>query len=476
MSARKTGATPRRTALSTRLSLRLALVALLFMVVQVASVIWMYASNPNALDELLLSAESDRVSDAMVATPQGPRLVAPPALSEPFSPNTRFAFVVRDTEGRLIASQDTGDLKIADEAPWSVPVVRTQREERGDHFLLTGMRREEVGDEAVWVNLAIAGQGFSPFIPVILNELQLHALLPLGLLSVLFLLFNVSAMLSSFRPLNRVIEQVNGIDPSEVGVRISGDESPVLEVHALVTSVNRMLERIELSVQALQDFAGDAAHELRTPLAVMLLNIEKLPPGPLRESLMSDVVAMRRLVDQMLDMSHANALDIQAGAEADLVGVGREAVIELAPLAYVRGRKITFQDLSRGRDLTIRGHAEALGRALRNLVENALSHTPEGSEVVVACGPGRCLSVRDHGPGIPEEMRGAVLRRHCRLHPEEGGGAGLGLAIADTIVRAHRGRIEIAEAPGGGALVCLMLDREGGESGSSPPRLTATRA
>jgi signal transduction histidine kinase len=159
----------------------------------------------------------------------------------------------------------------------------------------------------------------------------------------------------------------------------------------------------------------------------------------------------------MLDLSHADALEVDGHSHADLRAIAADVASELTPLAVARRRSIVFRDSGSN---TVPGHAEAIGRALRNLVENALSHTPPGTAVEVAAGPGAQCSVRDHGPGIPADRRSAVLERFHRLDKSRAEGAGLGLAIASTIMQLHGGRIEIGDAPDGGALVRLIFPDE----------------
>jgi len=446
-------ATRRVRPLWARMTIRLGLVALLFFAIQLASVLWIYVRNPNALDELLVTAEANRIAAEMVETATGPRLGNPDTLGPPISAATARAFLVHDASGNIVARRDDGTLRVADEPPAVFVVIRTQREQHGERFLLSGSRRITLAGQPLWISLAISGQGFRPYVPILVDEIRVHVIFPLLLLSGLYLLFNFSAVRSALKPLEAVIATVDRIDPAQIGQRIAPPGKPVREVEALVASVNRMLARIEQSVRALQDFAADAAHELRTPLAIATLNAEALPPGPGREGLLQDMHAMRRLIEQMLDMSNATALEIPAGAEANLTAIAAEVVSDLAPLAISRHRSITFVP-SADRQI-VRGHADALGRALRNVVENALQHTPQGSEVTVICGPGPQIAVCDSGPGIPPERRAEVLERHRRLDPGDGNGAGLGLAIAETIMRTHRGRIEITDAPGGGAKVTL---------------------
>ena len=434
-----------------RLSVRLAMVGLVFLLVQLLAVVWMYAENPNELDELLVTAEANRIARDI---PQM-RLadVVPDDLRRPLAGDTKRAFLVHARGGGVVARFDDGDLQVPDQAPMSFLANRTERESWGARFLLSGTRRVTVAHETYWITVALSGHGYPAFIPVIFNEIRVHVLLPLLLLSIMFLLFNFSVVRSTLKPLEATIAAVDRIDPAHVSTRIEAQTSS-REAQALVNSVNRMLERVERAVRTLKEFAGDAAHELRTPLAVMMLSIGKLPASPEKSKLIADAQGMRRLVDQMLDLSQADALEIDAHTRADLGAVAAEVAAELTPLAVARRRSIAFRDSGAS---VVPGHVEAIGRALRNLVENALSHTPPGTVVEVAAGPGPQCSVRDHGPGIPPDRRGAVLERFRRLDKSHAQGAGLGLAIASTIMELHGGRIEIDDAPGGGALVRLVF-------------------
>ncbi|MFG1466376.1 ATP-binding protein [Xanthobacter sp. DSM 24535] len=438
-----------------RLSVRLALVGLVFLVVELAAVVWMYVRNSNELDQLLVTAEADRIAGDI------PQMQAngavPEALRQPTAAGTRRAFLIHERGGGVIARFNDGDLKIADEPPASFLVIRTQRESWGDRFLLSGTRRVAVGQHPFWITVAISGHGFQPFVPVIFNEIRFHVIFPLLLLSLMFLLFNFSVVRSTLRPLQRTITAINAIDPAQVGTRIEAEASS-REVAALVSAVNAMLERIERSVRALKDFAGDAAHELRTPLAVMMLSIGKLPDSPEKAKLEVDAQRMKRLVNQMLDMSYATALELDPDRRADLAAIAREVVTELTPLAVARGHSISFMDQGTA---AVHGHGEAIGRALRNLVENALTHTPAGAPVEVTVGPGPQLDVRDHGPGIPEDRRTEVLQRFRRLDRSQPDGAGLGLAIVSTIMTLQGGVMRIEDAHGGGARIRLVF-REGG--------------
>ncbi|WP_051391231.1 sensor histidine kinase [Paraburkholderia mimosarum] len=435
------------------MSIRLAVVGVVFMLIQLLAVIWMYVRNPNELDQLLISAEANRIAQEISTVRPDAGIAFSDALRQPLAPRTRRSFLIHEKGGSIVGRYDDGDLRIEQEAPVSFLVIRTQRETWGDRFLLTGTRRVSVGDRPFWITVAISGEGFAPFIPVIYDEIRFHVVIPLILLSALLLLFNFSVVKSTLKPLNEAIAAVNNIDPSQITNRIEAP-TPSWEVQALVRAVNRMLDRLQRSVETTREFAGNAAHELRTPLSILMLGIGNLPNSDAKAKLAKDAHRMKRLVDQMLDMAQASTIEINADAKADLNSIARDVSTELLPLAVARGRSIAYVEAG---GATIRGHAEAIGRALRNVIENGLEHTPEGSTVEVTSGPGRCCSVRDYGRGIPEAERARIFDRFYRIDRTRSGGAGLGLAIATAIMEAHGGRIDVADAPGGGTLVSLRF-------------------
>ena len=172
-------------------------------------------------------------------------------------------------------------------------------------------------------------------------------------------------------------------------------------------AVNRALDRVERAIQALRQFTADAAHELRTPLASMTLTIERLPASVERQKLKDDAVAMSRLIGQMLDLARTDALDDMRQHRCDLHEIASRVAAEMAPVAVGAGRSIRYRNEGSS---TVEGRGELLERAVRNLIENALTHTPPGTEVEVIVGPGREIKVRDHGAGIPVELRQTSLR------------------------------------------------------------------
>ncbi len=201
------------------------------------------------------------------------------------------------------------------------------------------------------------------------------------------------------------------------------------------------------------------SHDLRTPLTALRAAIEALAdgvaPDPQRylRSMQRDVDALAAMVDDLFLLTRVEAgrLDLDP-TPIDLAEIADEAVEALAPVAARRGIDVALHASSR---VPVLGNAAALGRVIRNLVDNAIRHAPDRSTVTVALDTGvggPTVRVVDEGPGFPPGFEDQAFDRFSRADAARGrttGGAGLGLAIARGLVEAHGGRIWIEAAPGG---------------------------
>jgi signal transduction histidine kinase len=135
--------------------------------------------------------------------------------------------------------------------------------------------------------------------------------------------------------------------------------------------------------------------------------------------------------------------------------VAVDVATHLAPLA-VAGQRL-IEVVGSDRPIMVTGVRDSLFRAVRNLAENALVHTPIGSTVSIAVTDAPSISVSDRGPGIPVEQRSAIFERYWQGDRDRGGGVGLGLAIVAQTVAAHGGEIVVGDVAGGGALITIRF-------------------
>jgi two-component system, OmpR family, sensor kinase len=240
----------------------------------------------------------------------------------------------------------------------------------------------------------------------------------------------------------------------------SGDE-----IARLGTTLNEMLRRLGDVMAHERRFVADASHELRTPLAILKTELElALDHGRPREELVAALESAAEETDRLTQL--AEDLLVIAQSDHGMLAITRERA-DLAEVLDGVGARFSRRAVDGGRALEIDVEAGLEARidrlrieqALGNLVENALRYG-EGSVELSAYRAGACLElhVRDHGRGFGEEFARRAFERFSRADVSHGqGGAGLGMAIVDSIARAHGGEAQLANRPGGGADVWLLL-------------------
>lgn len=265
--------------------------------------------------------------------------------------------------------------------------------------------------------------------------------------------------------LTRTAQQISAHDLSRrLSLSQRGDE-----LGRLGATFDSMIDRLERAFQQQRQFTADASHELRTPLTAMRGQIEvalsRERPAEAYRAVLCQVLAqierMGRMLGSLLTLARADADALSLQREPLDV---RELVLgvaeQLQPLAAERAVQLV---VDAPQPITIQGDEDQLLQVLFNIVNNALTHTPGGGSVTLACridNGEACISVRDTGTGIAPEHLARVFDRFYRVDPARSraaGGAGLGLAISRALVEAHGGCIDVESAPGRGTCFTVRL-------------------
>lgn len=297
-------------------------------------------------------------------------------------------------------------------------------------------------------------------------------IMPFLLLMPLILLMIAVLVKRSFRPVARIAEE---LDRREDVLSALDERDVPLEIRPFVLSINRQLARIAGLVAQQQRFIADAAHELRSPMTALMLQVERLASTPLPEPARTrlDHVRMgiereRHLLEKLLDLARSQT-DIAARVEAvSLHRLFRGVLAEVWPLAEAKALDIGMQP---GEDIVLDTSAFDLALLLRNLVENAIRYTPEGGRIdleAVEEGGQVHILISDTGPGIPVSERERVFDAFYRIPGSGQTGSGLGLSIVRSLARRLGARLRLAwtdEVAETGLRVCVMLDRNGAARG-----------
>jgi signal transduction histidine kinase len=246
------------------------------------------------------------------------------------------------------------------------------------------------------------------------------------------------------------------IDPAKANVRLPMTNIPD-EIKPLVKAMNVALDRLDEGLKHQREFNADAAHQLRTPLAVLSTNIETMTDKKVAAKLQYDVELMTRIVSQLLLVARLDAQSISFDDRVDLNIAATNVASNLGPLAIASGKHLAVEQNQL--PVFVRCNAQALTAALSNLIENAIMHTPPQTTVVVNVTEDPGVEVVDTGKGIPAAHRDQIFERFWK-GDRQGKGAGLGLSIVKRTMSALRGTVSVSEAPGGGAAFKLIFPQQ----------------
>lgn len=262
------------------------------------------------------------------------------------------------------------------------------------------------------------------------------------------------AVSRGLRPVARVADDVQRRDSDRLDPL--GLEGVPRELLPLVERLNALFARVTRSLDRERRFTADAAHELRTPLAAIRAQAEVAlgtPEAGARDAVLRKVIAgcdrAARLVEQLLTLARLDAAPADAAETVDLARLAAEVTADATPAAL--GRRIDIA-LEAEPAVSVRGYAGLLRILLRNLVDNAVRYSPDGSDVRVEVrreGDRVVLVVRDSGDGIRPEDRARVLERFYRVPGSRSEGSGLGLSIVARIAEVHGASVAVGEGLGG---------------------------
>ena len=270
----------------------------------------------------------------------------------------------------------------------------------------------------------------------------------------------------ALRPIRELSDKIEKVQAQNLAdSRI--EENQVKELNQLSVSYNRMLERLSDAFEIQRQFTANAAHELRTPLALMQVQLDLYHSNSHPDN-DADTVQMIKMVTEQNDRLNKMVKTLLDMSELQTVGRDDEIILDalvdevledLKPLA--EGKNIRL--IGKCKDITMVGSDILIYRLVYNLVENAIKYNHSGGQVTVTADRKEkhvYLSVEDTGTGIPEELKERVFEPFFRVdksRSRELGGVGLGLALVREIVRVHDGSITVKSNPSGGTIFEVVL-------------------
>ncbi|MGJ4999002.1 ATP-binding protein [Bradyrhizobium sp. HKCCYLR20261] len=290
--------------------------------------------------------------------------------------------------------------------------------------------------------------------PLMLTQRGLPVGLGAGLFGTLVALFALVIMQRETRPLARLAAAVDRVDLAGAPVPLPDVRRNAPEVRAVVTAFGRLQDRLASLMQARMVLVGGIAHDVRTFATRLRLRVDQIPDEAERQRAEADISDMIRLLDDALLATRAGAGELPQELIAFDELVRAEVDDRRAHRSNVR-----FAPADDRRELLMLGDRIALRRIIANIIDNAIKYGHAADVSLRSDAEHLVLTVDDDGPGIPVAQRKAMLEPFTRLDSSRNratGGAGLGLAVVRTLVEAHRGSIEITDAPRGARIVVRL--------------------
>ncbi len=382
-----------------------------------------------------------------------------------YAASTDDIFAVRDASGWLVAASPTefGDRvskwPLAKDDP---SYFRLSNLGSTDYYGLS----IEVASSAGPVSISVArATDANAIVRSLLREFVFDAAWVSPLLMTATLAIGILVIRRGFRPVLEISRLAAAISPQAISVRLPRENLPA-ELEPLVDAVNRAFDRLEEGFAVQRQFTANAAHELRTPLAIVTGTLDTMEGNGEVIRLKDDVARMNRLVQQLLRVARLDAVALELGT-VDLNDVASSVVVMMAPWAIAQERTVAF--VGAERPVQVSANGPDVADAIRNLVENGVLHSPPKGEVTVTVDPDGSVSVADHGTGVPLSDRERIFDRFWRGKGPKTQGAGLGLAIVREIMKAHGGNVAVADNSGGGAVFTLAFPVTKGQQSASAP-------
>ena len=345
----------------------------------------------------------------------------------------RYSYAVIDDQGRVLFSslKSKAALFPADARSRDIEFLQQRL---GDATVSGASIRKTLENQTVWIQ---AGEDLANR-DVLTDDIVVDFYRNVGWITLPILLVLLIADIAIFRralrPLRQASDIASEIGPTRTDLRLPTSELP-REVRPLVSAINLALDRLEQGFRIQRDFTADAAHELRTPLSILRTRLDLLKDQQTGQALRQDVDGMAHIISQLLDIAELDAFVIDPSERADLRSVTADVAQFVAPLALAQGKDIAL--LGSTEPVWVAGNREMLSRAIRNLSENAISHTAPGTTVEFVVDENGTISVLDQGPGIAEEERNLIFQRFWRRDRRKAGSTGLGLSIVQRIAELH---------------------------------------
>jgi len=458
----------RRQRLAGLVARRILTFALLAMLLEIILVFAQYWFDSQELGYILIERETEAISNSVhlvngrlelasdapalrryvgIASDEGGNGDDDPELANHLPPATYVR--IREDGGDLVYSNCGEECEEHFLPDVSDPPDFWQRTiERGKPLSVAGGRAFMIDGRRVIIDVAVLHDPDDFLTGILTHEMIDHMLVPMGLMLVLTIGASILSIRAALRPVTAAARAADAIDPRAPQPLVVDAAMPA-EVAGFVEAINRLFARTAEVVAAQKVFSAAVAHEIRTPLAVLRLELDRIDDPRARRA-EADIERLSHILEQLTALARLDVVDETSFVETDLTALAADVVADMAPLVIDRGKSIAFEGEE---PVLVRSVPSLIQNVVRNLVENSLKHTEGGTTITVAVGIDGSIAVSDNGAGFVRTAEsGGEFGR-----VERSGSLGLGLTIVERIAELHGATLTIRSAPGLGTTVRLAF-------------------
>ncbi|MGO7585246.1 sensor histidine kinase [Rhizobium ruizarguesonis] len=422
---------------------------MLAMLVQLAVIFSDYYWNVGELSRLFVEQETGRLASGVGDANGGVTYRLPEEIEQRYS-NAKTGYIarIRDASGKVIF-ESCDDACESRFLPKDVnpPDFWLRTLIPGKPLTLVGGRAFFVGHQRIVVDVATMGDPQNVISEVFWNEILEHMIVPMSILLVLVLGATLLSVRRALKPVQAAANAADLIDPLDSMSHLPIQDMP-REIAHLAVAVNRAFERVGELMKSQRVLTSGIAHEVRTPLAAIKLELGRIdhPRARKAEADLDDLVDF---VSQLTALARLDSFDHGMFEEVDLAMLCSEVVVQLAPWVYENEHSLELS--IHAHDVFVKAVPALLKDALRNLIENAVRHTPNGTNIVVRVGT-KGVEVEDRVASVQQAPADPVYRSD---------GLGIGLKIVERIAELHKGSLRNTVTKHGHTFY-LELARTGG--------------
>lgn len=428
---------------------RIVLFAGIAMAAQLAAVLVEYLHDPENLARLLMEKESAELAEGLKLHNGRLGYELPHDLRSRYDKQGSGYIARVRTQSGVILFSHCDELCTERFLPLELdpPTFWLRMKTPGLPLSFAGGHTFDVGGRRIFIEMAIDDDPQNAVVEVLVNEAIDHMLLPMTLTLIFVLGATILSIRTALEPVRRAAADADALDPMDSRAELATAGMP-REIEQLAGAVNRSYERIRELIKSQKLFTSAIAHEIRTPLAVLVLELERIDHSRARRAV-AEVEELARFVDDVVALARLEAIDAANLVTVDLNALAEEIVASIANWVYERGATIGFEP---GDATLVSGHPALLKDAIRNLIENAVRHGGPGVAILVSTDGHGGVMVDDDGIGSDITPAAGAAPQYKRS-----GGLGIGLEIVRRIAALHGGRFEFKPRQPKGTQAALHL-------------------